>query len=271
MKKIVICLLASLSLLTSTALAEATFTPGSTEDRGFVLDNVLHHPQRGDIHFSLYVPASYDRAHPVPLYIALPGWEGLYFQGVGADLRWETLPFAAKNRPSEIIIASAQLNDWGMNSAQDAIALTEYLIDAYAVDTDRVYLSGLSGGGETGSLVMGLRPDLYAAYLMVASQWDGDLAALAASRTPVYMIIGENDSYYGAASLKQAYAELAELYSRQGLTDAEIAGILVLNVKPDAWFDQRGYTDQHGAAAAFSYEPGMLDWFFGKSKGERIQ
>ena len=137
-----------------------------------MLDNVLYHPERGDIHFSLYVPESYDGSTAVPLYIALPGWEGLYFQGVGTDLRWETLPFAARDYNPDMIIVSAQLNDWGMTSAQDTIALTEYLISAYNVNPNQVYLSGLSGGGETGSLVMGLRPDLYAAYLMVASQWE---------------------------------------------------------------------------------------------------
>ena len=62
---------------------------GSVEDRGFVLNNVLHDEARGDIHFSIYVPERYDGFRPVPLYVALPGWEGLYFQGVGADLKCE--------------------------------------------------------------------------------------------------------------------------------------------------------------------------------------
>ncbi len=52
---------------------------------------------------------------------------------------------------------------------------------------------------------MGMRPDLYTAYLMTSSQWDGDLEVLAEARTPVYMAIGEDDSYYGSSSLKEAY------------------------------------------------------------------
>ena len=135
-----------------------------------MLDNVLHDPERGDIHFNLYVSEGYDGSQPVPLYVALPGWEGLYFQGAGADLKWETIPFAARDFDPDMIIASAQLNDWGMTSAHDAVALTEYLMSAYSIDPNRVYLSGYSGGGETGSLVMELRPELYAAYLMMASQ-----------------------------------------------------------------------------------------------------
>ena len=99
-----------------------------------------------------------------------------------------------------------------MTSARDTVVLTEYLMSAFNVDPNRVYLSGYSGGGETGSLVMELRPELYAAYLMMASQWDGKLEPLAAARTPVYMIIGEDDSYYGSESLKSAYARLHTLY-----------------------------------------------------------
>ena len=176
-------LLTALILTASFAFAEGAVTAGSVEDRGFVLDNVLHDEARGDIHFSLYVPDSYDGSRPVPLYVALPGWEGLYFQGVGADLKWETMPFAAREYDPDMIIASAQLNDWGMTSAQDAVALTEYLMSAYSIDPNRVYLSGYSGGGEAGSLVMELRPELYATYLMMASQWDGDLESLAKART----------------------------------------------------------------------------------------
>lgn len=102
---------------------------------------------------------------------------------------------------------------------------------------------------------------------MVASQWDGDLEALSASRTPVYMIIGEDDSYYGSDSLRGAYHTLVELYRSKGLSEHEISELVVLNVKDAAWFASKGYTDQHAGAIAFSEEPGLLEWFFSKTKG----
>lgn len=257
---------AMLFLFSTCASADVTMTPGILQDRGFVLDNTVHHTERGDIHFSLYVPDSYDGTKAFPLYIALPGWEGLYFQGVGADLRWETLPFAAREYQPDMIIVSTQLNDWGQNSALDVIALTEWLLSAYRIDPDRVYLSGLSGGGETGSLIMELRPDLYAAYLMVASQWDGEMTALTDACVPVYMIIGEGDSYYGSDSLRGAYHTLVELYRSKGLSEHEISELVVLNVKGAAWFASKGYADQHAGAITFSEEPGLLEWFFSKIK-----
>ena len=35
-------------------------TPGSEEYRGFLLDNVLHSSDEGDIHYNVYIPDSYD-------------------------------------------------------------------------------------------------------------------------------------------------------------------------------------------------------------------
>ena|SRR5699024_924727 len=138
--------------------------------RGFVNDNVLHTEEYGDIHFSSYIPESYDGTSPYALFV-----------------------------------------NWGETSAREAIVLTEYFLANYRIDPEKVYLHGMSGGGETGSLVMGMRPDLYTAYLMTSSQWDGDLKVLAEARTPVYMAIGEDDSYYGSSSLKEAYERLREL------------------------------------------------------------
>lgn len=52
------------------------------------------------------------------------------------------------------------------------------------INPEQVYLEGLSGGGETGSIVICKQPELYTAYLMVSSQWDGELNELAETRTP---------------------------------------------------------------------------------------
>ena len=85
--KRILCLLLLAALCLSSALAEeaGAVTPGTQTQRGFVNDNVLH-AEIGDIHFSSYIPESYDGSEPYALFITLPGWEGLYFQGVGANM-----------------------------------------------------------------------------------------------------------------------------------------------------------------------------------------
>ena len=239
---------------------------GTETDRGFLLHNVLHTEDLGDIHFNLYVPESYDGSKPFALHMALPGWEGLYFQGVGEDLHWESMPFESSHYVEDMIVASAQLNDWGETSARQAIALTEYFLSAYNIDPTRVYLTGYSGGGETGSIVMGMRPELYTAYLMVSSKWDGNMETLAAAHTPVYLVTGEADSYYGSAPMKRAYAEIHALYEEQGLSDAEIDELLVLDVKQEDYFTARGYTDQHAGGMAIAKDEEIMNWLFKQKK-----
>lgn len=206
---------------------------------------------------------SYDGSRPYALFITLPGWEGLYFQGVGANMV-EDFGTEAAQYNEEMIILSPQLNDWGETSADQAIALTEYFLEHFNIDPQRVYLHGMSGGGETGSIVMGKRPELYTAYLETSSKWDGDLKVLANSRTPVYMAIGEDDSYYGLDFLKQAYETLYELYMEQGLTNEEIDRILVLDVKKQQYFSDRGYRDQHAGGQAFAHDEAIMGWLFGE-------
>lgn len=64
--------------------------------------------------------------------------------------------------------------------------------------------------------------------------------------------------------MKNAYARLCELYERQGLTDAEIDKLVVLDVKDQEYFTQRGYTDQHGGGMAFAKDEKIMGWLFDK-------
>ena len=242
----------------------ASITCGTQTQRGFVNDNI-YHSKLGDIHYSSYIPDSYDGSEPYALFITLPGWEGLYFHGVGANMVEDFGPEAI-GWNEKMIVISPQLNDWRETSARQTIALTEYLMESYNIDPDRVYLEGYSGGGETGSLVMGMRPELYTAFLMVSSQWDGDLEILADARTPVYLATGEQDSYYGSDSMKNVAVQLRELYERQGLSDEEIDKLVVLDVKDQAYFTQRGYTDQHGGGMAFAKDEKIMGWLFDQTK-----
>ena len=210
-------------------------TEGTEEYRGFTLDNVLHSQTEGDIHYNLYIPDSYDGEEPCAIFFTLPGYEGLYFQGVGENLYSENFGFEAQNYDPDMIIVAPQLSDWGETSADRTIALVEYFLENYNIDPDRVYGEGYSGGGETMSQVMGKRPDLFTAYLQCSSQWDGDYEPVVENRTPVYFVIGESDEYYGSQPTQEAYDNLYELYRQDGLSDEEISQILVLDIKDGSY------------------------------------
>lgn len=116
-------------------------TSGNEEYRGFLLDNVLHSEREGDIHYNVYIPDSYDGTKEYALYVTLPGYQGLYFQGVGENIRTEDFGFEAQNYNSEMIIVALQLDDWGQTSAEQTIELTQYFQEHYKIDPAKVYIS----------------------------------------------------------------------------------------------------------------------------------
>ena len=244
--------------------SQATVTEGTQEYRGFLLDNVLHSANDGDIHYSVYIPDSYDGSEPYAVFFTLPGYEGLYFQGVGENLYSENFAFEAKNYNSKMIIVAPQLSDWGETSARQTIALVEYFLCHYNIDPEKVYAEGYSGGGETMSQVMEMRPELFTAYLQCSSQWDGAYESVVESRTPVYLAVGESDEYYGSGPSEEAYENLYELYRQEGLSDEEIGELLVLDVKDADWFESRGWTNQHGGGGLFASDEEIMGWLFGK-------
>lgn len=52
----------------------------------FKIDEIYHPTNNGDIHYSVHILSDYNENKEYPLYIALPGYEGLYFQDVAKSL-----------------------------------------------------------------------------------------------------------------------------------------------------------------------------------------
>ena len=239
-------------------------TNGTDTYRGFSVDNVLHSENDGDIHFNLYIPKSYDGSKAYALFITLPGYEGLYFQGVGVNIRQENFGFEAQKYNSNMIIVAPQLNSWDEESADETIALVEYILSAYNIDRTKVYIEGYSGGGETASQAVGKRPDLFTAYLQVSSRWDGEYESVAKAKLPVYIAIGRDDEYYGSKKSQNAYDRLYNLYKKQGLTDDEINKILVLDIKERDYFTSRDAPNEHSGGRLFAEDDAIMSWLFGE-------
>lgn len=240
---------------------------GTSKYRDFVLDNVLHSETEGDIHYNVYIPEDYDGTESYALFMTLPGYQGLYFQGVGQNVMTEEFGFMARDYIPKMIIVAPQLNDWQDTSARQTIALTEYFLDTYNIDRSRVYAEGYSGGGETMSRVMGMRPDLYTAYLQCSSQWDGNYTEVVKARVPVYFAIGEKDEYYGSEPSRNAYNAIHKLYEQEGLSNSEIDRLLVLDIKPTSYFSSEGISNQHGYGGyLFARDKNIMGWLFGQIK-----
>lgn len=104
--------------ITQPAKQNYAVTNGTDTYRDFSVNNILHSENNGDIHFDLYIPKSYDGSKAYALFITLPGYEGLYFQGVGVNIRQENFGFEAQKYNANTIIAAPQLNSWDEDSAE---------------------------------------------------------------------------------------------------------------------------------------------------------
>ncbi|XBX04832.1 alpha/beta hydrolase [Enterocloster clostridioformis] len=215
-------------------------TEGTESYRDFVVDSVLHSDVAGDIHYCVSIPDEYGGSEAYSLYITLPGYQGLYFQGAAMNIRTEEFAFEAQKYHDNMIVLAPQLEDWGKTSARKTIALTEYFLNSYNIDREQVYISGYE--------------------------------TVVKARTPVYFVIGESYEYYGSEPFRRAYQEIRRLYEEEGLSEPETDALAVLDVKPAAYLTDSGVTNQHGGGGRlFSRDRDIMGWLFGEHKNLPIK
>ncbi|WP_326558303.1 alpha/beta hydrolase family esterase [Micromonospora sp. NBC_01796] len=152
--------------------------------------------------YRVHAPTGYDRATPVPLVIALhpyPG-EGLGLsQMIGLDDKAERENFLVAypdgvNGGFNALVCCGSADDVGFLRA-----LTEHLVDAWGVDPDRVYLTGISNGGDLSFRAAVEATGVFAAIGAVSGGYIGASAAKTdyVPRSPVSVItfIGGQDRY----------------------------------------------------------------------------
>ena len=233
---------------------------------GFVTEHVLSGAD-GDIHYSYYLPEN-DRADGAyRVVVAMAGYDMMWFgeQSSGSSLNWNGF-LAWTELDEDMIVVSAQLTDWGEKSARQAIELTEYFVQNFAVDKDRIYAAGYSAGGETMSQAVSMRPDLYAAYLHGASQWDGTYAPLAEQQVAVYIFMAEHDEYYGSQKARDAYRNLTDAYREAGVEPEIIERLLRLEIPGDDYFNGLGIYNYHSGGNVLFDDENILNWILSAQK-----
>lgn len=221
----------------------------------------------GEIHYSYYLPENYNENKRYPMVVAMPGYDKMWFgeESSGGNLDWNGVQVWTEQE-EDIIVVSAQLTDWGETSARQSIELTEYFLQNFSVDKSRVYATGYSAGGETMSQAVSMRPDLYAAYLHGASQWDGSYAPVAEHGVAVYIFMAEHDEYYGSQKARDAYDALQEAYRAMGWSAAQMDDLLVLDIPPDAYFNNLGIYNYHGGGNVMYEDESIVNWILKKQK-----
>lgn len=241
-------------------------TENPPEKTGIIAEQILN-ADDGEIHYSYYLPEGYDESKAYPLVMTMPGYGMMWFgeESSGSNLEWNGFR-AWTELPEDVIVVSAQLTDWHETSARQAIELTEYFIKNFSVDKSRVYAVGYSAGGETMSQAVSMRPDLYAAYLHGASQWDGDYQPIAQNDVAVYIFMAENDEYYGSEKARSAYVGLQAAYREKGYTDEQIGELLILEIPDNEYFNSRGIYNYHGGGNIVFDDETVLNWILSRQK-----
>lgn len=250
--------------------SETSSAPNTAEtmQTGLIREQILNGAE-GEIHYSYYIPESYDGTRKYPMMVTMPGYDRMWFgeDSSGSNVDWNGFR-AWTELDEEMIVISAQLTDWREKSARQANELAQYFVDNFAVDTDRIYAAGYSAGGETMSQAVALRPDMYAAYLHGASQWDGEFAPVAENGVAVYIYMAENDEYYGSQKAHNAYDGLYGAYRDKGFSDKEIDEKLHLEIPDNEYFNSRGIYNYHSGGNIVFDDKNVLNWIISHTKQE---
>lgn len=186
---------------------------------------VYHDKETGlSVPYNLYIPsdAKSGNALPLVLFIAdasVVGGEvtAPLTQGYGGMI-WAT-PESQKNDASFVLVPeypTVILDDHGSYTTTDYIDLTARMTKAvsqqYNIDQNRLYATGQSMGAMTLMLLSAKQPDLFAAQMFVAGQWDVTKLTALKDQTFFYLVSA------GDPKASAGQAELYDALTQQGTT-----------------------------------------------------
>ncbi len=165
--------------------------------------------QPGDQRYTIAFPTGYSENTPVPLILAL------HFAGHGTPfygrMILEELVKPALGDLGGLIVAPDCTSDSWSNpqSEADVLALLDYVSNNFAVDPERVVVTGYSMGGNGTWYLAARNPGRFSAAL-VLSGWPPDEVGLVDWQVPSYVIHSRQDELMPLEPTRFAVTALAE-------------------------------------------------------------
>lgn len=172
----------------------------------------------GKLDYGFYPPEKMDKTKKYPLVMFLHGWSA----NQTMYLNWYNHDFQEKN-PCFVYTPKTPTNwaDWsGWNettlseSMQTAIYVLDSLIKAYPIDTNRIYVYGISMGGEGVFDLLHKLPNKFAAAISICgggrASWAENI-----SKTPVWMFHGSADNINTPDMTERVYNRLVEIGAKK--------------------------------------------------------
>ncbi|MGN0657209.1 MAG: prolyl oligopeptidase family serine peptidase [Ruminiclostridium sp.] len=243
------------------------------------------------IPYSLYLPDDYDESKEYPLlfFVADAGANsddpiGNLTQGNGATV-WVTPEEQAKH---ECIVLSPQYtntlvssigslttdeNIWtdGLTLVSD---LLHYVIEEYSVDENRIYGTGQSQGCMTNIALSDKYPDLFAAQLLVAGQWNvEEMAAMKDKNLWIVVCEGDSKAYPGMNEATASWEALGSSVARSDMWDSTASPEQLdkLVAQTESQGCKINYTVFEGGNHTYTWTvayniEGLRDWLFAQTK-----
>ncbi len=194
---------ATLAAVTAALKADPAYAP---QPVGMMPENFV--PLRGRrYHYGLYVPESYDPGTPHALVMCL---HGMGFTGEAYLDRWAT----RLGQGSLLACPTLPRADWWSRTAEELVLATIQDVQRhYAIDPDRIFLTGMSNGG-IGTYVIGAHhADRFAALAPMAGGLEDVLFPFLQNlrNTPVYLLHGATDQVMPIQLSRDIDAELTRL------------------------------------------------------------
>lgn len=233
--------------------------------------------------YNLYIPKDYDPSKSYPLVLFIHDASGAgkdikntLTQGLGAVI-WASPEEQAKH---ECFVLAPQYNvvtvDDNFNTTSDldvTLLLLKDIQNQYSVDKNRIYTTGQSMGCMSSIVLMLREPDLFAAAMLVAGQWNPEIMGPLAKKD-LWILVSQGDKKASGGMdaaveiWKKAGGKISEAYWDPKATKAEQAENVA---KMEAENSNIKYTKFYGGShnytwwIAYSIE-GVRDWLFSQSK-----
>lgn len=215
------------------------------------------------IAYRLFIPNEKSRSKPLPAIIYLHGGGGVgtdnLKQTSGGNMMgthvWITPEVQAKH-PSFVIAPQLPNGSQWASPLEDGIApytllvveLLESLSQEFAIDRDRIYLTGQSLGGYGTWDLITKRPDLFAAAVPLCGKGTPSRAASIRDK-PIWVFHGAKDEAVPVGGSREMVAALRALGSAVKYTEYPEVG-------HDVWLRAYG-------------EPNLIEWLFAQSRSAR--
>jgi predicted peptidase len=249
--------------------------------------------------YNLYVPRHYDKTKSYPMVLFMhdasvnnPEHDRTLIQGLGAVI-WASPEEQAKH--PAFVLATQNNNTGSMSSNPDMLdvlyRLVNYVANQYNIDKNRLYTTGQSAGCMT-SLAINIKyPDLFAASMLVAGQWDAQATSVLKDKK-MWIVVSEGDfrAFPGMNASIEVWEKEGAKVTRGRWSAREPQDVQAANVaKMAAEHNNVMYTtfikgttlppelensgsQEHMTSWRFAYAiPSIRDWLFAQRKAPRQQ